>query len=177
MVGISMIEMAPKSSTPPPPRNAARPSTPATDIEAVGRPPRQRAADGESWAIHLAAEGPGPALPIRIRRFLKAALRRFGLRCTSIGGCQTVETDTRTPGQPDFLDSEQSEICEAGSDCASFCAAPNDKPRYCIGNAACSTPMLIRRPAPLGGVDGANASRKRRMSVATEGQKISEVFL
>jgi hypothetical protein len=35
----------------------------------------------EQWTLTFRAEGPGQATPVRIRLLLKAALRRFGLRC------------------------------------------------------------------------------------------------
>jgi hypothetical protein len=38
----------------------------------------------ESYRVTLHAEGQGPATPIRLRRFLKSALRAFGLRCTAV---------------------------------------------------------------------------------------------
>ena len=38
--------------------------------------------------VTLRAEGPGPELPIRLRRFLKWSLRQAGLRCVQIGEVQ-----------------------------------------------------------------------------------------
>jgi len=34
--------------------------------------------------VSLKAEGPGPPVAIRLRRWLKAALRGYGLRCTAV---------------------------------------------------------------------------------------------
>ena len=39
------------------------------------------AAERERVAVILEAEGIGPPLPVRLKRFLKRALRSFGLRC------------------------------------------------------------------------------------------------
>jgi len=39
---------------------------------------------GESYIVELKAEGAGPPGIVRLRRLLKAALRAFGLRCTSV---------------------------------------------------------------------------------------------
>ena len=93
VAGNAIIELANNPATPPAPRNAARRSTPATDVGTSGRSARKRAADGEAWAIHLAAEGEGPPLAVRIRRFLKRALRSYGLRCTAISGSGDNLTD------------------------------------------------------------------------------------
>jgi siroheme synthase (precorrin-2 oxidase/ferrochelatase) len=41
-------------------------------------------ADPREIQVTLTATGNGPPLAIRVRRFLKAALRGYGLRCTSI---------------------------------------------------------------------------------------------
>ena len=35
----------------------------------------------EIWNLSFRAEGEGPPAEIRVRRFLKVALRRFGLKC------------------------------------------------------------------------------------------------
>jgi hypothetical protein len=40
----------------------------------------------ECWLIQLRAEGDGPPLAIRVRRLLKAALRRYGLRAVPVKG-------------------------------------------------------------------------------------------
>lgn len=45
--------------------------------------------------VSLRAEGPGPDIAIRLRRFLKGALRGYGLRCTAIAA---VEAQDVTPG-------------------------------------------------------------------------------
>jgi hypothetical protein len=37
-----------------------------------------------TFAIELRPEGPGPPPAIRLRGLLKAALRRFGLRCVDV---------------------------------------------------------------------------------------------
>jgi hypothetical protein len=34
--------------------------------------------------VTLRAEGPGPPVPLRWRRFLKSCLRGYGLRCTKL---------------------------------------------------------------------------------------------
>lgn len=39
------------------------------------------------WTISLRSEGDGPSTEQRLRRFLKSALRAFGLRCTGFGHC------------------------------------------------------------------------------------------
>lgn len=39
---------------------------------------------GECWQITVRAEGAGPTLAQRVKRFLKSALRGYGLRCTDI---------------------------------------------------------------------------------------------
>lgn len=41
-------------------------------------------ADAEQWTITVRAEGDGPPLPVRVRKFLKLALRTFRLRCVSV---------------------------------------------------------------------------------------------
>ncbi len=38
----------------------------------------------DAWVITLQAEGPGPHTEIRVRRFLKSALRAYGLRCVRV---------------------------------------------------------------------------------------------
>jgi hypothetical protein len=69
-----------------------------------------------AYLVTLEAEGAGPPLPIRLRRFLKGALRGYGLRCTSIteadsapaGRVQTTQDDAagaiRPPRAPDAPD-------------------------------------------------------------------------
>lgn len=46
------------------------------------------AADGNAdiWWICLRPEGDGPPMPIRVRRFLKSALRSYRLRCVCVTG-------------------------------------------------------------------------------------------
>jgi len=38
----------------------------------------------EKFVITVRAEGPGPPVPIRLRRLLKTMLRAYGVRCVSI---------------------------------------------------------------------------------------------
>ena len=44
--------------------------------------------DTDQFEIILKAEGAGPPVAIRLRRFLKGALRNYGLRCVQIGEVQ-----------------------------------------------------------------------------------------
>ena len=50
--------------------------------------------------VTFRAEGPGPSLAIRVRQFLKVALRRFGLRAVSINRLEAYE-ETAEPLPPD----------------------------------------------------------------------------
>jgi sugar phosphate isomerase/epimerase len=47
----------------------------------------ETASDGsdgsEIWTLSFRAEGPGSPVECRVRRLLKGALRRYGLRCTN----------------------------------------------------------------------------------------------
>lgn len=45
--------------------------------------------DPEVWVIHVRATGDGPPVHIRVRKFLKCALRAYGLRCTRVTGENT----------------------------------------------------------------------------------------
>jgi hypothetical protein len=44
--------------------------------------------DDDLWVIHLRPEGDGPPMGVRMRRFLKRALRAYGLRCERVSGPQ-----------------------------------------------------------------------------------------
>lgn len=55
------------------------------------RPPR------ESFKIVVHAEGDGPPVSVRLKRFLKSALRGWGLRCSSIEAVQTPEPAEADP--------------------------------------------------------------------------------
>jgi hypothetical protein len=54
------------------------------------------------WTLSFRAEGPGPPVEIRVRRLLKAALRRYGLRCVDMNMAgdarQTNGERRKTPG-------------------------------------------------------------------------------
>lgn len=39
-------------------------------------------ANGPRYLVELRAEGPGPPAYVRLKRWLKASLRAYGLRCT-----------------------------------------------------------------------------------------------
>lgn len=45
------------------------------------------------WRITLVPTGDGPPMPIRMRRFLKAALRAYGLRCAAMDGGDGQEVE------------------------------------------------------------------------------------
>ncbi len=45
----------------------------------------------DAWVITLQTEGPGPPVEIRVRRFLKSALRCYGLRCVRVSENKTEE--------------------------------------------------------------------------------------
>lgn len=53
----------------------------------------------DRYEIVVRAEGPGPAAAIRLRRFLKCALRSFGLRCLGIR--QIPQIPPTPPPPPD----------------------------------------------------------------------------
>jgi hypothetical protein len=66
-------------------------------------------ADGERYLVELRAEGAGPPAAIRLRRWLKACLRSYGLRCVSVEEVRTPaqagppgppEPETRPEAQP-----------------------------------------------------------------------------
>ncbi len=40
--------------------------------------------ESEVWRIDVRAVGPGPPVAIRLRKFLKLALRGYGLRCVGV---------------------------------------------------------------------------------------------
>jgi hypothetical protein len=40
--------------------------------------------DPQRFLVELRAEGPGPPAVVRLRRWLKTALRQHGLRCVSV---------------------------------------------------------------------------------------------
>lgn len=52
----------------------------AIDSELARHPPVPSESP-DIWHLCLRAEGPGPTTEQRLRRFLKAALRGYGLRC------------------------------------------------------------------------------------------------
>jgi hypothetical protein len=47
--------------------------------------------DRPAYTVTLRATGDGPPAAVRLRRFLKAALRQYGLRCI---GCEEVTQRT-----------------------------------------------------------------------------------
>lgn len=49
----------------------------------------------DAWQVGLVAEGPGPLPEDRLRRFLKAALRSYGIRCLWFGPAHCLDC-----GQP-----------------------------------------------------------------------------
>ena len=59
-----------------------------------------RRTDRETWLISVQAEGEGPPLPIRIRRFLKSALRQHALRCVNVSAIAGL-CDGRTTAGPE----------------------------------------------------------------------------
>lgn len=46
-------------------------------------PPAPPIVPPEHYLIEVSAFGPGPIMPVRIRRWLKSAKRGYGLRCIS----------------------------------------------------------------------------------------------
>ena len=59
---------------------------------------QQRRLDRETYLIELRPEGPGPPGEVRLKRLLKAALRHYGLRCSSATTSPGSSTPPTTPG-------------------------------------------------------------------------------
>ena len=55
-----------------------------------------------AYCIVFKAQGSGPPVGVRLRRFLKNALRAYGLRCTSIGEASHAQTCVRQSESPSF---------------------------------------------------------------------------
>lgn len=49
----------------------------------------------ERVRVTLQADGPGPPVEVRLRRWLKAALRAWGLRCVRV---EPADVERDTPG-------------------------------------------------------------------------------
>jgi hypothetical protein len=59
--------------------------------------------DPQHYLVELRAAGPGPPAVIRLRRWLKAALRQHGLRCVSV----REATGPGQAGQKDVFDEDE----------------------------------------------------------------------
>jgi len=68
----------------------------ARDMHA--RMPSLSISETATWILEFRAEGDGPPAEIRVRRLLKAALRRFGLRC--VDHRLDAPAATATPATP-----------------------------------------------------------------------------
>lgn len=59
---------------------------------------------GDVWVIHLVAiDDGGPPTEIRVRRFLKSALRSFGLRCVRVTGETSSANQSAGESTPEAL--------------------------------------------------------------------------
>ena len=61
----------------------------------------------EIFSVNLAAEGDGPPTAVRVRRFLKRALRYYGLRAVQSSAANGCFCDDQTAIRPSRRPSEQ----------------------------------------------------------------------